>query len=181
MTREAREAEEEPDDEVRADRPRRGKPDAPEQGRHSKRAEDESDRPSDQADDRARDDRCEPGAAGARRGAELEEKLDAVPEERGGDAREEQRLRHPPAEVPAQEGRRYGGRRHPGGDAPVDAAGPRMSNAARERRRSADGDVRPRSRRRAPRRENHGRQAQASEHESDGAAEHTGPERRRGR
>jgi hypothetical protein len=52
VTREPREPEKEADHEVRPDRPRRGKPDASEQGRHSKRAEDETDRPSDQADDR---------------------------------------------------------------------------------------------------------------------------------
>jgi hypothetical protein len=117
----------------------------------------------------------------ARGGAELEEKLDAVPEECGRDAPEEQRLWHAPAEVSAQEGRRHRGRRHPGGDAPVDAACPSMRDAARERRRGADGDVRPRSRRRAARSQNYGRQAQAAEHEPEGAPEHACPERRCGR
>jgi len=45
VTREPREPKKEADHEVRPDRPRRGKPDASEQGRHSKRAEDETDTP----------------------------------------------------------------------------------------------------------------------------------------
>ncbi len=61
------------------------------------------------------------------------------------------------------------------------AACPSMRDAARERRRGADGDVRPRSRRRAARSQNYGRQAQAAEHEPEGAPEHACPEGRRGR
>jgi len=92
VTREAGDADEEANYEVRPDGARGRETDTSEKGRHAERPEDEPDRAADQADDRTCDHCREPGVAGPRRRAELEEKLHAVPEERGGDPCEEKRL-----------------------------------------------------------------------------------------
>ncbi len=177
MTREAGDAEEEADDEVRPDGARGRETDTSEEGRHAERPEDEPHRAADQADDRACDHRREPRVAGPRRRAELEEKLHAVPEERGGDPGEEERLGNAPAEIPAEEGREHGGRRHPRGDAPVHAPRASVRDPSGERGGSADRDVRPGRGCGAPRGEDDRREPEASEHEPHCAAQHARPER----
>ena len=57
MSREPGQAEEEPHEEVRSDRPVRVQADAPEEGGHPQRPEDQPDRAADQADGSA----CEDG------------------------------------------------------------------------------------------------------------------------
>ena len=90
---------------------------------------------------------------------------------------EEERLGNAPAEVPAEEGREHGGRRHPRGDAPVHAPRAGVRDPSGERRGSADGDVRPGRGCGAPRGEDDRREPEASEHEPHCAAEHARPER----
>jgi hypothetical protein len=85
MTCEAREAEEEADHEVGADRTMGVQADGAEQGGHPQRPEDETDGAAEQADDPAGCNGCQPRAEGRQADA-AEDEPERAPEQ-GGDGR----------------------------------------------------------------------------------------------
>jgi hypothetical protein len=152
VRRKAGDAEEEADDEVRSDRPVRGQPDGSQQRRHPQRAEDDADRPADEADrESEQDSRSEPGLLPGPGANRSHEQVEPVPREDGGDPGEQSSGRDEMAEIPADERPRDRRRRHPEHDPAVDSPLPRVPVAARRRGRGADRDVRPGGRARVAR------------------------------
>src|SRR5919204_1755422 len=104
MAYEPGDAEEEADEEIRADGAVRIHPDAAEKGRHAQCPENEADGSPEEADDAPGHHGSEPGALRPSRSAELEEQVEAVPCEHSGDSQEQRAVGEDPAEVAADEG-----------------------------------------------------------------------------
>lgn len=178
MPEEPADAQEEADDQIRADRAIGGQADGAEQGGHSQRPEDESDGASDQAYHAAGSEGCRARIPSARAwSANAEQEVDAAPEEGGRDSAEQQALGDASAEKPAHESGHHRSRRHPRDDAPFDAPGARVGKPSRGGGRCADGDIRPGSGCRTARPNQDDGKSQAPEHEADDAPEEAGDER----
>ena len=178
VAEEAEDAEEEADDEVRADDAHGGHPDAAQQRRHAQRAEDDADRAAEQADGAAEGGRREePGTIARLRVERPREQVDAVPDQDGGDRREEEALGNRVTVEASDERADDRRRRHPGDDPPVDPPGPRVLDAAGGGRGGADGDVRTRRGGRVTRHDEHERQPQGAQHEPEHRPEVAGHER----
>lgn len=149
MAEKPRDAEEEPDDEVRPDGCVRRQLDTAHERREPKRSQDQPDGTSQEADRPARDHSREARPPQRRGGAQLEEEVEPVPRDNDGDEREQKVAGDEVAEQPAEERADDRGGRHPGDDAPADAPRAGMRDPAGERGGRAHCDVRAGGRGRA--------------------------------
>ena len=175
---EAGDAEQEADHEIRPGSSPDVQADAAHERRHPERAEDDADRPAEDAD-REPGGRCGPesqpaAAAGPNR---AEDEVDPAPEEHGGDRRVEESLGELVGKQRAGDRADDRRRRHPGDDPPVDATLAQVSGGSGGRGRGGDRDVRSRGGERASRSQHDQRQPQRPEHESQHRAHVSGDER----
>jgi hypothetical protein len=179
MRRKAGDAQEEADGEVRPRGSADVHPNRADQRRHPKRAENHADGPAEHADaEREPDSACKPKPLPGPCGNRPEREIDAAPHEHCRDHTVEKGLRHIVGHDRASDRSHHGREGDPRHDAPVHAPLPSMTQRARAGCGGRDRDVRPRSRDRAPAREQDERQSQGAEDESEDRAQVARDERR---
>ena len=174
MAEQAGDTEAEPDRSVRPNGPKRICSDETKERRQSQRAEDEPDETAQQPDHRpGRDDRTRARRFLARRPSRRSprtKQVDPEDEQRHADRDQERIGRHLGGNERADHGPRHRRRRHPGEQAPIDAACADVGHGSREGGQGRDPNVRPGPRRRARGRKDDDREADVPQNEANEAA-----------
>ena len=177
-TSRTRAAEQEADDEVRARRAPHIETDGANERRHTQGPEDHSDRAAEHSDpERERTSSSDAQTLAWARGYRSKREVDPAPHEHSCDQPIQERFRDVVRDERARDRPGDRRRRRPGDHAPVHATRSSVREPAGARGCRRDRDVRAGRCERAPRCENHERQAQRSQHEPQHRADVAGDER----